>query len=305
MHYNISTVSLCATKATVWEYSYAVFYFDQLGRVIIVAKNEAIAKAIATDPYLKERKSPTAVDQQLYLKEVSFVCPLCGKILRHRKQKKANKLYEIAHIFPNSPTEEQYEQLSGLPRLGDNSESFENKIALCKDCHDQQDYHTTQADYLKLLDIKQHFLKLTDLHEATLTMGLEQEIADVVKRVCSLHEDEIGSLNYTPVILTKKFATNELLLKNRIEMNVTNYYPYIRDCFKELEGINGFRLTALSLQIKSCFIKMEGISDNKSDIFDQLVDWVMSKTLSTSRDACQAVVSFFVQNCEVFHEITE
>lgn len=93
--------------------------------------------------------------------------------------------------------------MSGLPRLGDNSESFENKIALCKDCHDQQDYHTTQADYLKLLDIKQHFLKLTDLHEATLTMGLEQEIADVVKRVCSLHEDEIGSLNYTPVILTK------------------------------------------------------------------------------------------------------
>ena len=126
--------------------------------MIIVAKNDAIAKAIAADPYLRTRKSPTAVDQQLYLKEVSFVCPLCGKILRHRKQKKANKLYEIAHIFPNSPTEEQYEQLSGLPRLGDNSESFENKIALCKDCHDQQDYHTTQADYLKLLDIKQHFL---------------------------------------------------------------------------------------------------------------------------------------------------
>ena len=68
MHYNISTVGLCATKATVWVCSHAAFYFDQLGRVIIVAKNEAIAKAIATDPYLKERKSPTAVDQQLYLK---------------------------------------------------------------------------------------------------------------------------------------------------------------------------------------------------------------------------------------------
>lgn len=270
-----------------------------------MAKNEAIAKAIAADPYLKKRKAPTEAEQQLYLKEVSFSCPLCGKILRHRRQEKTNKLYEIAHIFPNSPTEEQYERLSALPRLGDNSESFENKIALCKDCHDQQDYHTTQADYLKLLKKKQHFLKLTDLHEATLTMGLEQEIADVVKRVSSLHEDEIASLNYTPVRLTKKFTANELLLKNRIGMYVTNYYPYIRDCFKELEGINGFRLTALSLQIKSCFIKMEGISDNKSDIFDQLVDWVMSKTLSTSRDACEAVVSFFVQNCEVFHEITE
>ena len=270
-----------------------------------MAKNEAIAKAISADPYLKARRAPTEAEHQLYLKEVSFVCPLCGKILRHRQQRKPNKNYEIAHIFPNSPTEEQYELLGSLPRLGDSSESFENKIALCLNCHNQQDYHTTQADYLELLKKKEHFLKLTDLHEATLTMGLELEIADVVKKVCSLREDEMAKLNYTPVRLTKKFTTNELLLKNRISMYVTNYYPYIRDCFKESEGTNGFRLKALSLQIKSCFTKMEGISDNKSDIFNQIVEWIMSKTLTTSRDACEAVVSFFVQNCEVFHEISE
>lgn len=181
-----------------------------------MAKNEAIAKAIAADPYLKKRKAPTEAEQQLYLKEVSFVCPLCGKILRHRRQGKANKLYEIAHIFPNSPTEEQYERLGKLTRLGDNSESFENKIALCKDCHDQQDYHTTQEDYLKLLNKKQRFLQLTDLHEATLTMGLELEIANVVERFCLLREDEIARLNYTPVRLTKKFAADDFRLKNRI-----------------------------------------------------------------------------------------
>lgn len=270
-----------------------------------MAKNDAIAKVIAADPYLKERRAPTAVDQQLYLKEVSFVCPLCGKILRHRGQRKTNKLYEIAHIFPNSPTEEQYERLKTLPRLGSDSESFENKIALCKGCHNQQDYHTTAEDYLKLLEKKQRFLKLTDLSEATLTMGLELQIADVVKRICALHEDEMATLNYEPVRLTKKFSATEVLLKNRIGTYVTSYYPYIRDCFKELEGINGFRLDALSLQIKSCFIKMEGLSDNKSDIFDQLVNWVMAKTCSTSREACEAIVSFFVQNCEVFREITK
>lgn len=92
-----------------------------------MAKNDAIAKVIAADPYLKERRAPTAADQQLYLKEVSFVCPLCGKILRHRGQRKTNKLYEIAHIFPNSPTGEQYERLKTLPRLGSDSESFENQ----------------------------------------------------------------------------------------------------------------------------------------------------------------------------------
>ena len=281
------------------------FYFGQLGSVIIVAKNDAIAKAIVADPYLKERKAPSEADQQLYLKEVSFSCPLCGASLRHRRQKKTNKLYEIAHIFPNSPTAEQYERLSALPRLGDNSESFENKIALCKDCHAEQDYHTTQEDYLNLYNKKKYLLQLTDLHEATLTMGLEHEIANVVEKLCSLREDELAKLNYTPVSLTKKFATDDFHLKNLIGMYVTIYYPYIRDCFKELEGLNGFRLTVLSLQIKSCFMKLEGISDNKTDIFNRLGDWGMIKTLSTSRDACEAVVSFFVQNCEVFHEITE
>lgn len=128
-----------------------------------MAKSDAIAKAIAADPYLKKRKAPTEAEQQLYLKEVSFSCPLCGKILRHKKQGKANKLYEIAHIFPNSPTEEQYELLSKLPRLGDNSESFENKIALCKDCHNQQDYHTTVEDYLALYDATtKHFSSIED-----------------------------------------------------------------------------------------------------------------------------------------------
>ena len=297
-------MSLCATKAAVWVYFHAVF-FDQLGRVIIVAKNEAIAKAIATDPYLKERKAPTPTDLQLYLKEVSSTCPLCGKILQYRRQRKTNKLYEIAHIFPNRPTEEQYERLSELPRLGDNSESFENKIALCKDCHAQQDYHTTKEDYLRLLKKKQYFLQLADLHEATMTMGLEPQIADVVKKVCSLREDEMATLNYAPVRLTKKFSADEFLLKNRVGMYVTSYYPYIRDCFKEQEGVNGFRLDALSLQIKSCFIKMEGLSDNKSNIFDQLVNWVMAKTCSTSRETCEAVISFFIQNCEVFRDITE
>ena len=270
-----------------------------------MAKNEEIVKAIVADSYLRERKAPSEAEQQLYLNEVSFACPLCGSILRHKRQKKTNKLYEIAHIFPNSPTVEQYERLSKLPRLGENSESFENKIALCKDCHDQQDYHTTQEDYLKLLNKKKQLLQLTNLRDATLTMGLEDEIAEVVRKFSSLHEDELAALNYSPVRLAKKFTSADFRLRNRVSMHVTNYYPYIRDCFKALDGKNNFCLTSLCLQIKSCFLKMERLSDNKADIFDQLVEWIMRKTQSTSRDACEAVVSFFVQNCEVFHEITE
>ena len=40
-------------------------------------------------------------------------------------------------------------ELKGLERLGDNSESFDNKIALCKDCHSTKDYHTTKESNIK------------------------------------------------------------------------------------------------------------------------------------------------------------
>lgn len=104
--------------------------------------------------YLKKRANVTDADIRLHLKEVNFHCPICGKDLQSRNQKKRVKLFEIAHIYPNSPTIEQYMELKGLERLGDNSESFDNKIALCKDCHSMQDFHTTKEDYLVLLNKK-------------------------------------------------------------------------------------------------------------------------------------------------------
>lgn len=260
---------------------------------------------LAKDSYLKPRRAPSEADQQLYLREVDFHCPLCGKDLRNRRQKKGNKLYEIAHIYPNRPTQEQYNQLQGLKRLGADSESYENKIALCKDCHGTQDYHTTKDDYLLLLQKKETLLLSASLQEITSDLDLENDIALIVSTLPTISDDDILELNYSPVAITKKFGKGEKLLKSRITTYVTEYYPYIREQFKSMDGINGFCIDVLSMQIKSAFLKMESLTDDKEQIFNHLVDWIKLKTLSNSQSACEAVISFFVQNCEVFYEITK
>lgn len=89
---------------------------------------EELNAAIEADGYCKSREEIKEFDNRLYLQEVGGRCPLCGKLLIDRRQKKKVKLFEIAHIYPNRPTEEQYRTLQGLPRLGDNSESYDNKI---------------------------------------------------------------------------------------------------------------------------------------------------------------------------------
>ena len=72
-----------------------------------------------------------------------------------------------------------------------------------------------------------------------------------------------------------------------------------------MDGKNGFHMQILSGQIKSCFVKMNDVTSDKSKIFDYIVNWVKTKTSTHSKEACEIVVSYFVQNCEVFNEIAE
>lgn len=267
---------------------------------------EELNKFIENDPYHKEREHPSQPDLRLYLREVDYHCPLCGKELQSRKQKKADQQkFQIAHIYPNRPTVEQYCILNNLDRLGTNCEDFENKIALCVDCHQTQDYHTTVEEYTHLLNIKKRCLTQTALHDATNTLGLEKEIDEIVSKLSTLSEIDLAELNYDPVPIANKFSNQDILLKNKVRANVLTFYPYIRESFRKIDGQNGFNLQVLSAQMKSCFIKMDTISQDKALVFSKIVEWIMHKTQSNSIEPCEIIVSFFIQNCEVFYEITE
>lgn len=110
----------------------------------------------AKDLYLIDRIPITKNMDHAYLLEVSGLCPLCGKNLLAAKGNSKTKLYQIAHIYPNSPLPEQVKELQGLDRLGTTCEDFENKIALCKNCHGSYDDRVTKDEYLRLMDIKKN-----------------------------------------------------------------------------------------------------------------------------------------------------
>lgn len=76
---------------------------------------------------------------------------------------------------------------------------------MCKDCHDAQDYHISKEEYLALVKIKEKFLRKTALDEAALDLGLQQDIATIVKQICDLNTEELKELNYSPIPLANKF----------------------------------------------------------------------------------------------------
>jgi 5-methylcytosine-specific restriction endonuclease McrA len=98
-----------------------------------------------------KRKRPSYNFETRLLVEANSLCPLCGKYLHEEKNNKTLKLYEIAHIYPHSPTPEQLIALKDITKPKE-VEAFENMIALCKDCHSKQDFHTTTEEYIRLYD---------------------------------------------------------------------------------------------------------------------------------------------------------
>ena len=260
---------------------------------------------LKNDPYHIQRKEPGENEIRLFLREVEYHCPLCGKNLQPRVQSKpGHKKFQIAHIYPNRPTPQQYVVLHDLERLGKTSEDFENKIALCKDCHGEQDYQTTKDDYEALLRIKKKCLEKNALHDAIDELYLENALNEIVDQICRTPTSALAVLKMNPVPVADKFDDEEAPLLSNITGYITRYYTFVRDLFREKDGKNGFVFSALCQEIKTSYIKMDAISKNKEEIFNQLSSLIKRKTASSNSVACEIVAAFFVQNCEVFNEIT-
>lgn len=259
------------------------------------------------DNYLQPRIAITENVDIQHVQEVGGFCPICGKQLLVKKGSKINKQYQIAHIYPNSPNQHQKVELDGLERLGDTCEDFENKIALCKTCHGYYDDHTTKEEYLKILAIKKELLTINKIQEKLSAEEIEEELLLIMEQLSNATDREIQevSLKYKGIKVANKIEEQYCLLRRRVEFNVCTYYGFIKDNMKNLSEQKRLNFDLLAAEIRTAYLKSAGNTEDKIIIFNSMVSWMKSKITSASKEACEVMVSFFIQNCEVFDEISE
>lgn len=264
-------------------------------------------KSKKIDPYFINRTSITGNMDNRHLLEVEGLCPLCGKFLLGFKGKRTNKLYQIAHIYPNSPLPAETIELSGLERLGENCEEFENKIALCKDCHGYYDDHKTKSEYSKLIGIKKKLLERSKMLINTSFQDLEKEIAFLIEALSKIDTNSLQKieLEYHALKISNKIDGKHNLLRLKVENYVCIYFNYIDDTFKNLDQSGKLNFNIIASEIRTSFLKCESETTNKSEIFNSLVNWLQSQITDSLREPCEVLLSYFVQKCEVFNEITE
>lgn len=257
------------------------------------------------DKYCIERRKPTQSDELLLIDECGGVCPLCGSSLINKNGKK-KKLFEVAHIYPNSPTSEEKATLSNVERLGDNSEDIKNWIAICPKCHKEYDFHKTRNEYIKVLNIKKKFSAINDVKQLLSEKSIENELSQIISNLCNLTAEEfkdIEKLSYEALSISEKI--NDFLLYKDISQKVIDYYLFIKEQFN-LQEQNGSKvsLETIAANIKHAYYTCKSNKLNEKQIFSELTNWLISKVHSEVIPA-QIIISFFVQNCDIYEKLSK
>lgn len=259
------------------------------------------------EAYCKDRQKPTAAQELIYLGEVQDKCPKCGKPLVRPGTRKVNKEFEVAHIFPCNPTADDLAVLEGVELYGHDSETMDNKIALCHDCHEDYDNNKTKEKYEYFLALKKKLSASYQVQMNVAQFNIEQELKDVISRLSTFTSEDIPDthLDYNPKTISEKIdGAKHYLLKDSIEHDVRTYFVFIQ---KEIEYYckqSNADIESVALAFKGSYLKCKQKNLGVEDTFSTLITWVTSK-VGCSDTVAHILVSYFVQNCEVYEKLSE
>lgn len=250
------------------------------------------------------RKKYNEAEHVVLLSQVNRVCPLCDEPLFYQKGKQTYKKYEIAHIYPLNPTQDEIELLKHEEKLSNDVNDEKNAIALCEICHGKFDKPRTVQEYRKVFQIKKDLIKKSTQEYLWKQYGLENEISKIIDSLYSsdnLNDNNECEITFDPKKVDEKLNnTISKLTKRNIKNNVSDYYIFIKNRLSDLDKENENKSESISLQIKLYYLKQCEFSSNQQEIFENIVRWITVKSRTNSHDAAEIIASFFVQNCEIF-----
>lgn len=249
---------------------------------IVPRSQETIAVA-TMQPSIKEQYGA------LLVAEERSVCPNdgCSTPLFVNVGGKLGANYEVAFIDPS---------ISEI--------KMENLIALCPTCHSKYITGRTDEQVQRLLHIKKSLVDDYEAKETVSMQKIEDGIRKVLEKIPEMRAPANIDLNYNPVTLRQKIATDNLMLYLKAKTNVNVYYSAVQDVFTELNAERVLRYKHFCLQVRMTYINLSEMGLSQDEIFEKMVDWLQDAT-HEDRGSCEVIISYFIQKCEVFDAITE
>ncbi len=229
--------------------------------------------------------------------------PFISEELKRIFISEANGKCEIVSCF-NSTIDKNGKIQGKALRINDKfSYNYDNLLFVCESCFKRY-YNYRSSDTKKLLaNSKLEIQKQKYLNSIIDDQKIEDGVDIILRRIANVTSAEI-ELNYKPIAIANKINDDEFLLKKKITMYITNYYTIIDNKIREAVILNGFNFTVFECKIKILFTKLDKERYSQTIVFNQLVRWLEEQT-KVEVEPCEALISYFVQKCEVFYDITK
>lgn len=242
------------------------------------------------------------------LNEVNQECPLCRTPLVEVRSKKPFFRYSISKIFPEGLSLALSIDFNKVHKEPIDLNDKNNLICLCDKCASDYLYSPDTSTYDKLYRYKWQSLETNDLKKTTSRYHIEVEIIQILDNIkdADYDSDSFKILRMIPVKITNKILPDNQILLKTIRDDVDSYFYFIKD---HLATIDDFKhsFKQIALEVKTCYLSIAKKIADQDEAYNALVQWILdTQRLPISyKLAAQIVISFFVQNCEVFDEISK
>ena len=212
------------------------------------------------------------------LAETGGKCQKCGRVLGIKKE--GNDV-NFAKVVRLSETDE---------------------VVLCVEC-EREIQNASEEVKLALLSEKHDLEVLMAARDATSRYTIEKQIEQVLREVDLMDVTDDTQLKIEPVKVENKIT--EKRLKERVLFDVRRLYQGVNDALDRLAGENKLTVDKFAKSVKRMYEDASESHISQSAIYNLLVETLFEKTGRKYREACEIIISYFVQRCEVFDEITK
>ncbi len=262
---------------------------DRFRRIITTAaapkkrKRRSTAKAVEHELTAKDRHGVFLVA------EAGSICPNdgCSKSLYKKFNGHLELVYDVAVIDPMM-----------------SDDDTENLIALCPNCCATYSAMRTADTLLRMKEIKRALVQAYEARDIAGDQVVQDGVRLVIEKIPKLPKPTNVDLNYNPVPVRQKIAVSNEMLYSKAQTHVNMYYPAVDDAFKEMNTEGRLRFSQFSLQIRAFFLGLQEQGYDQDRIYYELTKWLSDAT-NENWSACEVVISYFIQKCEVFDAVAQ
>lgn len=218
-----------------------------------------------------------------FLVEAKGNCVRCGtRVIRSTE-------YDIAELY-------DFLFLDGV-----NNIQRDNTVLLCKNCYAllKDGVSTEEKNLLKAK--KKQLAFDSRFREEIDDIQIEEEIEDIIRSLIGAKGDNLIPLDYEPKEVSEKIGDDFLLMED-VKGHVVKYFNYISQLLKDIGAEKNHKDIFIADEIKKLYLSISDQPGSKQDKYNIMVEWLKNKSASQSRKACEIVISYYIQDCEVFEK---